>query len=150
MHLRVNVALAAGGSGALCMAMFNPLDVLRVRWQIHLSSSNPQVHFSVQFVNIYSMLGNRCPTATYTFTWTFSQGQPPGVSLFGFTRRVVANDGLWRGLWAPGIQPNICFQVVRGLGFGRGQLQDGNRKCLLSGISSTVNSNALSSTKCMQ
>ena len=34
------------------------------------------------------------------------------MSLLQFSRGIVATEGLWQGLWLPGIKPNVCFQVT--------------------------------------
>jgi len=68
-ELRLNfVASCVTGSSAV--ALFNPLDCLRVRWQ------------------------------------TLPEATVASNSLLGFGRKVVAAEGLWRGLWAPGLFAN--------------------------------------------
>eukprot|EP00937_MAST-01D_sp_MAST-1D-sp2_P007864 g7864.t1 len=68
-ELRLNFA-ASCVCGSSAVALFNPLDCLRVRWQ------------------------------------TLPAEGVRGTSLAGFGARIVAEEGLWRGLWAPGLFAN--------------------------------------------
>ena len=71
-ELRLNFA-ASCITGSTAVALFNPPDCLRVRWQT---------------LPVAEMAGTH------------------GGSLLGFGRSVVAAEGLWRGLWAPGLCAN--------------------------------------------
>lgn len=58
---------AAGFSGGLSVAIMNPLDTLKVRYQV---------------------------------------AEKPGA-MRGFAQKILRTEGLWRGLWAPGINANF-------------------------------------------
>lgn len=66
-------SVCAGTAAALATGAFNPLDTLRVRWQLNPIVSSP--------ANVTSMEG----------------------SLLGFAREVAAREGFVRGLWRPGV-----------------------------------------------
>jgi Mitochondrial carrier protein len=72
--------LAAGSASALASGIFNPLDSLRVRWQI----------------------------------------APKEISsIFVFSRNIMKQEGLWNGLWKPGIGVNMVgMSLTSGLRFG--------------------------------
>ena len=68
LDVAVNL-LSSGMTGGVAAALFNPLDCLKVRWQV----------------------------------------TPPGTaaSMRAFAAQVVRSEGLWRGLWAPGLSANF-------------------------------------------
>jgi hypothetical protein len=73
--------LAAGSASALASGIFNPLDSLRVRWQI--------------------------------------ASKEHSTSIFVFSRRIMKQEGLWYGLWKPGIGVNMVgMSLTSGLRFG--------------------------------
>eukprot|EP00747_Dinoflagellata_sp_TGD_P223294 gnl/TRDRNA2_/TRDRNA2_94893_c0_seq2.p1 gnl/TRDRNA2_/TRDRNA2_94893_c0~~gnl/TRDRNA2_/TRDRNA2_94893_c0_seq2.p1 ORF type:complete len:292 (+),score=22.18 gnl/TRDRNA2_/TRDRNA2_94893_c0_seq2:30-905(+) len=86
-----NLVLASA-TGAITMSITNPLDALRIRWQL-------------------------LPRGVDGFAST--QASRPS-SLLVFARQVVATEGLWSGLWSRGLVPNCaacaCSVGVR-LGF---------------------------------
>jgi Mitochondrial carrier protein len=73
--------IAAGSSSALASGIFNPLDSLRVRWQI--------------------------------------APREVSSSIIVFSRRIIKQEGLWHGLWKPGIGVNMVgMSLTSGLRFG--------------------------------
>eukprot|EP01134_Creolimax_fragrantissima_P001673 CFRG1673T1 len=73
--------VAAGISSGIAVGMFNPLDCLRVRFQ--MESKDPSIRMNQLF------------------------------------RRVIAKEGLFRGLWIPGLGSNMtCFTFISGLRYG--------------------------------
>ena len=77
LDIAVNL-LSSGMTGGVAAALFNPLDCLKVRWQV----------------------------------------TPPGTaaSMRAFAAQVVRSEGLWRGLWAPGLSANFWAVFVSSLG----------------------------------
>eukprot|EP00591_Stephanopyxis_turris_P012092 CAMPEP_0195526958 /NCGR_PEP_ID=MMETSP0794_2-20130614/28315_1 /TAXON_ID=515487 /ORGANISM="Stephanopyxis turris, Strain CCMP 815" /LENGTH=286 /DNA_ID=CAMNT_0040657757 /DNA_START=197 /DNA_END=1054 /DNA_ORIENTATION=- len=69
---RVLHFVSAGTAAAVSCALYNPLDCLRVRWQV-LGSASPQVS--------------------------------SGIISFG--RNIVRTEGVWEGLWRPGLSANV-------------------------------------------
>eukprot|EP00930_Biecheleria_cincta_P089081 TRINITY_DN78340_c0_g1_i1.p1 TRINITY_DN78340_c0_g1~~TRINITY_DN78340_c0_g1_i1.p1 ORF type:complete len:316 (+),score=32.47 TRINITY_DN78340_c0_g1_i1:75-1022(+) len=88
--LLTNIALSAA-TGAINMFLTNPLDSLRIRWQCLTSNSG-----------------------------TLGTSKVLPCSVLAYTRDIRATDGIWRGLWLPGLAPNClgcaCSVGVR-LGF---------------------------------
>lgn len=84
--------LAAAISSAVASGMFNPLDCLRVRWQTQM--------------NVY-------PAVTTTTILTNHK------SIVAFGRHIIAQEGLWQGLWKPGLGVNMVgMGLASGLRFG--------------------------------
>ena len=82
----VALNMAASSTCIACaVVLFNPLDCLRIRWQVVSSSG----------------------------------GSGPALSLRAYVSRVIASEGLWRGLWTPGVGSNALGAFVsRGIGMG--------------------------------
>lgn len=94
--LLTNMA-ASGIVGASCVGLLNPLDTMRIRFQV---SGNPGA-------------GGAAASAP-----AGSGGARP-TSLLGFTRSIARQQGVWRGLWRPGLGANmtsICFSTGFRLG----------------------------------
>ncbi|CAK9102491.1 Mitochondrial brown fat uncoupling protein 1 (UCP 1) (Solute carrier family 25 member 7) (Thermogenin) [Durusdinium trenchii] len=73
--------LAAAVAGCCQPAIFNPMDCLRIRWQV--------------------------------------AGSPDQRSFRRFALHVVRSEGLWKGLWRPGLPTNMCAVAVsQGLRMG--------------------------------
>jgi solute carrier family 25 (mitochondrial aspartate/glutamate transporter), member 12/13 len=73
--------LAASTASALASGLFNPLDSLRVRWQI----APKEIHSSILV----------------------------------FSRKIIKQEGLWYGLWKPGVGINMVgMSLTSGLRFG--------------------------------
>lgn len=78
--------LASSACISFAVVLFNPLDCLRIRWQVVASSS----------------LAVHRPT-----------------TLQAYVARVLRSEGLWRGLWTPGVGSNALGAFVsRGIGMG--------------------------------
>jgi hypothetical protein len=83
---------ASGVVGASCVGLLNPLDTMRIRFQVSGNSSSKQA----------------C-----------SSNSSNSSSLLAFTRDIARRQGVWRGLWRPGLGANmtsICFSTGFRLG----------------------------------
>ena len=81
--------LASSTCISCAVVLFNPLDCLRIRWQVVSNIS------------------------------TMSAEPIANLSLRGYVLRVLRNEGLWRGLWVPGVGSNALGAFVsRGIGMG--------------------------------
>ncbi|CAJ1341887.1 unnamed protein product [Effrenium voratum] len=79
--------LAAAAAGCIQPALFNPMDCLRIRWQVSGSGSSGSSGSSTSFRK--------------------------------FTEDLIRREGLWRGLWRPGLPTNMCAVAVsQGLRLG--------------------------------
>ena len=86
---------------AMAVVLFNPLDCLRIRWQV-------------------AGLGHSTAASAKVATGgaTASAGGTP-TTLIGFARHVVQQEGLVRGLWLPGVVSNaLGAATARGIGMG--------------------------------
>jgi len=79
-HHRALHFVAAGTAAAISCAMYNPLDCLRVRWQLY----TPPVPSLPQLSSLPKSLS---------------------VSTFGY--HILQTEGLWYGLWKPGLTSNV-------------------------------------------
>lgn len=74
---RVLNCIAAGTAAAISIAAYNPLDCLRVRWQVAAASP---VHSSAAVTS---------------------------SGLISFGQQIVRTEGIWQGLWKPGLGANV-------------------------------------------
>jgi hypothetical protein len=90
MDILLNM-VASGGVAAGCVGALNPLDTVRIRWQCRASD--------------IVMEG----------AW----GAAAGNGITSFSRAIIARQGLWTGLWSPGLVPN-CSAILLSTGFRLG------------------------------
>ena len=91
---------ASSSCAAVAVSLFNPLDCLRVRWQVTASSA-----------------ASSSTSASASASTAASSTSSDGLAAFG--RTIVAEEGLLRGLWLPGIVPNAAAcALARGVGLG--------------------------------
>ena len=81
---RVKNGLAGGSSAALCVTIFNPLDTLKVRWQMLPAGEQARM------------------------------GNSPRTMFLNIVRNASADprEGLLRGLWTPGVLANGCSILI--------------------------------------
>ena len=93
---------ASSSCAAVTVSPFNSLDCLRVRWQVTATAATS------------ASASASAPASTA------SSSTPPASSgLAAFGRTIVAEEGLLRGLWLPGIVPNaVACALARGVGLG--------------------------------
>jgi hypothetical protein len=76
-HHRAMHFISAGTAAAVSCATYNPLDCLRVRWQLY----TPSASNSTASRNTHNL-------------WTFG-------------KHILKTEGLWYGLWKPGLTSNV-------------------------------------------
>lgn len=98
-HHELFLNMAASGSvGALCVGALNPLDTMRIRWQTKGSDI---------------MAGGRAAAKAAEL-----ESLPTGIS--AFAKRIIARQGMWQGLWYPGLFAN-CSAICLSTGFRLGK-----------------------------
>ena len=81
---------ASGSVGALCVGALNPLDTMGIRWQTKGSDI---------------MAGGRAAAKAAEL-----ESLPTGIS--AFAKRIIARQGMWQGLWYPGLFANCSARPI--------------------------------------